>query len=291
MKSGFVAIVGKPNVGKSTILNAIIGSKISIVTSKNQTTRNSIQGIYNDDDSQIIFIDTPGIHKPRSVLGEMMDKASYSSIRDCDIALFIVDASKKFDEGDQYLFDHLNFDCKLIVVFNKIDETNIELISELKKKYQERYNPINIIETSAIEKFGLDDLIKSIKNNLEEGPQYYDVNTVTNMDLAFRIQEIIREKMLVLLKEEVPHSTTVICTDIVKDSNPLEIYCKIIVEKESQKSIVIGSKGKMIKKIGIRARHDIEDMIGRHIDLKLLVQVVENWRNSNKFLNKTWFRE
>ena len=291
MKSGFVAIVGKPNVGKSTILNAIIGSKISIVTSKNQTTRNSIQGIYNDDDSQIIFIDTPGIHKPRSVLGEMMDKASYSSIRDCDIALFIVDASKKFDEGDQYLFDHLNFDCKLIVVFNKIDETNIELINELKKKYQERYNPINIIETSAIEKFGLDDLIKSIKNNLEEGPQYYDVNTVTNMDLAFRIQEIIREKMLVLLKEEVPHSTTVICTDIVKDSNPLEIYCKIIVEKESQKSIVIGSKGKMIKKIGIRARHDIEDMMGRHIDLKLLVQVVENWRNSNKFLNKTWFRE
>ena len=291
MKSGFVAIVGKPNVGKSTILNAIIGSKISIVTSKNQTTRNSIQGIYNDDDSQIIFIDTPGIHKPRSVLGEMMDKASYSSIRDCDIALFIVDASKKFDEGDQYLFDHLNFDCKLIVVFNKIDETNIELISELKKKYQERYNPINIIETSAIEKFGLDDLIKSIKNNLEEGPQYYDVNTVTNMDLTFRIQEIIREKMLVLLKEEVPHSTTVICTDIVKDSNPLEIYCKIIVEKESQKSIVIGSKGKMIKKIGIRARHDIEDMMGRHIDLKLLVQVVENWRNSNKFLNKTWFRE
>lgn len=291
MKSGFVAIVGKPNVGKSTILNAIIGSKISIVTSKNQTTRNSIQGIYNDDDSQIIFIDTPGIHKPRSVLGEMMDKASYSSIRDCDIALFIVDARKKFDEGDQYLFDHLNFDCKLIVVFNKIDETNIELISELKKKYQERYNPINIIETSAIEKFGLDDLIKSIKNNLEEGPQYYDVNTVTNMDLAFRIQEIIREKMLVLLKEEVPHSTTVICTDIVKDSNPLEIYCKIIVEKESQKSIVIGSKGKMIKKIGIRARHDIEDMMGRHIDLKLLVQVVENWRNSNKFLNKTWFRE
>ena len=291
MKSGFVAIVGKPNVGKSTILNAIIGSKISIVTSKNQTTRNSIQGIYNDDDSQIIFIDTPGIHKPRSVLGEMMDKASYSSIRDCDIALFIVDASKKFDEGDQYLFDHLNFDCKLIVVFNKIDETNIELISELKKKYQERYNPINIIETSAIEKFGLDDLIKSIKNNLEEGPQYYDVNTVTNMDLAFRIQEIIREKMLVLLKEEVPHSTTVICTDIVKDSNPLEIYCKIIVEKESQKSIVIGSKGKMIKKIGIRARHDIEDSMGRHIDLKLLVQVVENWRNSNKFLNKTWFRE
>ena len=291
MKSGFVAIVGKPNVGKSTILNAIIGSKISIVTSKNQTTRNSIQGIYNDDDSQIIFIDTPGIHKPRSVLGEMMDKASYSSIRDCDIALFIVDASKKFDEGDQYLFDHLNFDCKLIVVFNKIDETNIELISELKKKYQERYNPINIIETSAIEKFGLDDLIKSIKNYLEEGAQYYDVNTVTNMDLAFRIQEIIREKMLVLLKEEVPHSTTVICTDIVKDSNPLEIYCKIIVEKESQKSIVIGSKGKMIKKIGIRARHDIEDMMGRHIDLKLLVQVVENWRNSNKFLNKTWFRE
>ena len=291
MKSGFVAIVGKPNVGKSTILNAIIGSKISIVTSKNQTTRNSIQGIYNDDDSQIVFIDTPGIHKPRSVLGEMMDKASYSSIRDCDIALFIVDASKKFDEGDQYLFDHLNFDCKLIVVFNKIDETNIELITELKQKYKDRYNPINIIETSAIEEFGLNDLINAIKENLDDGPQYYDVHTTTNMDLAFRIQEIIREKMLVLLKEEVPHSTTVICTDIIKDTNPLEIYCKIIVEKESQKSIVIGAQGKMIKKIGIRARHDIEYLMGRHIDLKLFVQVVENWRNSNKFLAKTWFRE
>lgn len=291
MKSGFVAIVGKPNVGKSTILNALIGSKISIVTPKNQTTRNSIQGIYNDNDSQIVFIDTPGIHKPRSVLGEMMDKASYSSIRDCDIALFIVDASKKFDEGDQYLFDHLNFDSRLIIVFNKIDETNIELITDLKERYIKRYNPIKVIETSAIEKFGLDDLIKGIKENLDEGPQYYDVNTITNMDLAFRIQEIIREKMLILLKEEVPHSTTVVCTDIVKDSNPLEIYCKIIVEKDSQKAIVIGSKGKMIKKIGIRARHDIENIMGRHVDLKLLVQVVENWRNSNKFLVNNWFRE
>ena len=239
MKSGFVAIVGKPNVGKSTILNAIIGSKISIVTSKNQTTRNSIQGIYNDDDSQIIFIDTPGIHKPRSVLGEMMDKASYSSIRDCDIALFIVDASKKFDEGDQYLFDHLNFDCKLIVVFNKIDETNIELISELKKKYQERYNPINIIETSAIEKFGLDDLIKSIKNNLEEGPQYYDVNTVTNMDLAFRIQEIIREKMLVLLKEEVPHSVACIVDEISEDKYSIRVIASLIVDRENLKKILM----------------------------------------------------
>lgn len=284
MKSGFVSLVGRSNVGKSTILNAIIGKKISIVTPKKQTTRNSIQGIYNDNDSQIIFIDTPGIHKPINELGVKMDKASYSSIRDCDVAVLVVDASRPFGEGDQFLFDHLKFDCKLVIAFNKIDLTNIELVSALKEKYKEHYHPLAIVELSAIEKFGIEVLIKIIKENLDEGPQYYDLETITNMDIKFRIQEIIREKMLLLLKEEVPHSVAVICSDIVNDVTPIEVYAKIIVERDSQKGIVIGAKGKMIKRIGTLARKDIEQLIGRHINLQLMVQVVDNWRNSSRFL-------
>ena len=284
MRSGFVTLVGRSNVGKSTILNAIIGTKISIVTPKKQTTRNSIQGIYNDEDSQIVFIDTPGIHKPINELGERMDKASYSAIRDCDLAVLVVDAGRQFGEGDQFLFDHLKFDCKLIIVFNKIDLTNINLITSLKEKYQNHYHPLCIVEMSAIEKFGIDDLIKKIKENLDEGPQYYDLETITNVDIKFRVQEIIREKMLYLLQEEVPHSIAVQCTDILSDENPMEVYAKIIVERDSQKGIVIGAKGKMIKRIGIESRKDIEKLIGRHINLNLNVQVVENWRNSSRFL-------
>ena len=289
MKSGFVCLVGRSNVGKSTILNRIIGKKISIVSPKSQTTRNSIQGIYNDDESQIVFIDTPGIHKPKNTLGETMDKVSYSSIRDCDLAIFVVDASKQFNEGDQYLFDHLKFDCKVIVVLNKIDETNVELINDLKERYSKQYNPLEIIQTCAFDGFGIKDLIEAIKRNLDEGPQYYDVTTTTNRDLAFRIQEIIREKMLNLLREEVPHSSTVICEKIDEEEYPMTIYAKIIVEKDSQKGIVIGARGSMIRKIGTYARQDIETMIGKHINLQLNVQVVENWRNSSRFLVRNGF--
>ncbi|MBP5694744.1 MAG: GTPase Era [Bacilli bacterium] len=284
MKSGFVALVGRSNVGKSTILNKIIGKKISIVTPKSQTTRNSIQGIYNSKNSQIIFVDTPGIHKPKNELGIKMDKQSYSSIRDCDLALFVVDASKEFNDGDEYLFEHLKFDCPLMIIFNKIDETNISLITDLKNRYIDQYNPIEIIETCGLDGFGIDNLIKKIEDHLEEGPQYYDLETTTDKDLSFRVQEIIREKMLLLLKEEVPHSSTVRCESINTEEFPVNIFAKIIVEKESQKGIVIGSKGKMIKRIGTLARQDIEKMIGKHVNLQLVVQVVENWRNSSRFL-------
>ena len=284
MKSGFVALVGRSNVGKSTILNKIIGKKISIVTPKSQTTRNSIQGIYNSKNSQIIFVDTPGIHKPKSELGIKMDKQSYSSIRDCDLALFVVDASKEFNDGDEYLFEHLKFDCPLMIIFNKIDETNISLITDLKNRYIDQYNPIEIIETCGLDGFGIDNLIKKIEDHLEEGPQYYDLETTTDKDLSFRVQEIIREKMLSLLKEEVPHSSTVRCESINTEEFPVNIFAKIIVEQESQKGIVIGSKGKMIKRIGTLARQDIEKMIGKHVNLQLVVQVVENWRNSSRFL-------
>lgn len=290
MKSGFVSIIGKPNVGKSTLLNKIIGSKISIVTPKCQTTRNSIQGIYNDEDSQIIFIDTPGIHKPFNELGKALDKVSYSSIRDSDISLLVVDTSKNYSEDDAFLTDHIKFDNKLIVVFNKIDQTNIELITKIKEKYKEIYPNCEFIEICALDGFNVDGLIKLIKENLPEGPQYYDTTLVTDRDLSFRIQEIIREKILLLLKEEVPHGVLVIVEEIQKEDGRPNIYAKIIVEKESHKGILLGKNGSMIKKIGTYSRQDIEKMIGKHVNLELVVNVVSDWRNSSRFLIKAGYK-
>lgn len=290
MKSGFVSLIGRPNVGKSTLINAIVGSKISIVTPKSQTTRDEIQGVYNDDDSQIVFIDTPGIHKPKNELGEVLDKRAYRTIRDCEVAVFIVDASKEFGDGDQYLFDHLKFDCELIIVFNKIDLTNINLINDLKNKYHTQFPEAELVEISALTNFNIDYLIEKIKSKLDEGPQYYDVDQITNKDFKFRVQEIIREKALMLLKEEVPHGIAVLCADVDTTKKELDIFAKIIVERESQKSIVIGKKGSMIKKIGTRSRQEIEKMSLKHIRLELTVQVVENWRNSSSFLVKVGYR-
>lgn len=291
MKSGFVALIGRPNVGKSTILNAIIGSKISIVTPKSQTTRDNIRGIYNDEDSQIIFVDTPGIHKPHSELGVTLDKRAYATIRDCDLAVFIVDASKKFDDGDAYLFDHLKFDCPVIIVFNKIDLTNILLITELKEKYRTKFKDSDFIEVSAIENFNLDDLIKNIKSKLDEGPQYYEVNSISDRDLKFNIQEIVREKCLFLLDEEVPHGVAIICDEIKGSGSNLNINCKIICEKESQKGIIIGSKGLMIKRIGIKARKDIEELTKKHVNLDIVVRVEKDWKNSIKYLSKLGYKD
>jgi len=291
MKSGFVSLVGRPNVGKSTILNAIIGDKISIVTSKSQTTRDNIQGIYNDNDSQIIFVDTPGIHKPQSDLGIAMDKKAYSSIRDCDVCVFVVDSSKPFDDGDQYLFDHMKIDAPIIICFNKIDLTNITLISSLKAKYKEHFENADIIEISAMEKFNLNDLVALIKSKLLEGPQYYDVNIVTDKDMKFRIQEIIREKCLKFLSKEVPHGVCVICDDIKVSGREIHADCRIICEKESQKGIIIGSSGRMIKKIGSTAREDLELMTKKHVILDIVVRVVENWRNSSKYLVSFGYKE
>lgn len=284
MKSGFVALVGKPNVGKSTILNEILGDKISIVTNKSQTTRDNIQGIYNDDESQIIFIDTPGIHKPHNNLGIALDKMAYSSIRNCDLAVFVVDSSKDFNDGDQFLFDHLKFDCPVIIAFNKIDLTNIELINKLKLKYKEHFSDAKIIELSAIKGFNIKDLIQLIKDNLPEGPQYYDVNVITDKDFKWEVKEIIREKCLKFLSDEVPHGIAVICDDIKNLSKNITIECRIICEKESQKGIIIGSKGRMIKKIGTTAREDIEKITKKHVILNIVVRVVEDWRNSSNYL-------
>ena len=288
MKVGYVSIVGKPNVGKSSLLNDIFSRKVSIVTKKAQTTRNAISNIYNDEDSQIIFIDTPGIHNFNASINRFMNKASYNSIRGADVTVLMFDASHKFDKQDEFIFEHLEIDSKLILVLNKIDETNIGLITELKNKLAKIYSgkEYKLIEMSAIRKFNVDELLLAIKECLPEGPMLYDPNDDESEEkIKFQISEIIREKILLLLKEEVPHS---IFIDVksVDFNDDLSIIAKIIVEKDSQKGILIGKNGAMIKQIGINSRKELEKEFKVHVQLQLTVSVAKNWRNDEKFLKK-----
>ena len=285
MKSGFVAILGRPNVGKSTIINNIVNRKVSIVTDKSQTTRNNIIGIYNGDHCQIVFLDTPGIHKPRQQLGQEMNNMAYSAAHDVDVAILVVDASKPFGSGDQFIVDHLDIHhVPLIIVFNKIDLARLDKSELLKQTYRELFPKATIIETVAKEKFNIDTLINRVVELLPEGPEYYPSEIVTDKDEVFHIKEIIREKVLKILSEEVPHSVAIYIDNIEWDENPLKILASIIVEKDSQKGIVIGAQGKRIKEIGSRARTDIERLLGKHIYLELQVRVDKDWRNEPKAL-------
>ena len=291
MKSGFVAILGRPNVGKSTILNGVINKKVSIVTDKSQTTRNQIKGIYNSPDLQIIFIDTPGIHKPHAKLGEEMNVMAYSAAHDVDVNILVVDASRPFGEGDEYLLEHLDIkNAPLIIVLNKIDEARIYEVQALKDKYHELLPDADIIETVAKDKFNLDLLIKTVESHLEEGPEYYSVDTYTDKDDVFQIKEIIREKVLKTLREEVPHSIAIYVNNIDYESNPMHILATIIVEKDSQKGIVIGKNGQRIKFIGQKAREDIERLLKKHVFLELFVKVKDDWRNNDDLLEQYGYK-
>ena len=291
MKSGFVAILGRPNVGKSTILNGVINKKVSIVTDKSQTTRNQIKGIYNTEDLQIIFIDTPGIHKPHAKLGEEMNVMAYSAAHDVDVNILVVDASRPFGEGDEYLLEHLDIkNAPLIIVLNKIDEARIYEVQALKDKYHELLPNADIIETVAKDKFNLDLLIKTVEKYLEEGPEYYPVDSYTDKDEVFQIKEIIREKVLKTLREEVPHSIAIYVNNIDYESNPMHILATIIVEKDSQKGIVIGKNGQRIKFIGQKAREDIERLLKKHVFLELFVKVKDDWRNNDNLLEQYGYK-
>ncbi len=291
MKSGFVAILGRPNVGKSTLLNAIINQKVSIVTDKSQTTRNNIRGIYNSEDAQIIFLDTPGIHKPRQKLGIEMNSMAYSAAHEVDVAILVVDASKPFGVGDNYLLEHLDIhDDKLIILFNKIDLARIDKVEALKAEYRKTFNKALFIDTVASEGFNVDEVIKAVISLLEEGPRYYPVDAVTDKDEIFQIKEIIREKVLKTLKDEVPHSIAVYMEDIAWEESPIHIRATLIVEKDSQKGIVIGANGKRIKYIGSLARKDIERLLHKHVYLELFVKVQEDWRNDNSSLEEYGYK-
>ena len=285
MKSGFVAILGHPNVGKSTILNGLINRKISIVTDKSQTTRNVIKGIYRDEDSQVIFIDTPGIHKPHFKLGEEMNAMAYSSAHESDVNILVVDAGRPFFEGDEFLLSHLDINnAPLIVVFNKIDTARITEVEKLKAIYREKLPESHFIDTVASERFNLEELIALVKKLLPEGPEYYPGEDITDKDEVFQIKEIIREKILKTLRDEVPHSIAIYVNNIAWEENPMNIHATIIVEKDSQKGIVIGAGGKRIKEIGFKARRDIEKLLNKHVFLELFVKVQSDWRNSDDLL-------
>ena len=280
MKSGFVAILGRPNVGKSTIINNIVNQNISIVTEKAQTTRNNIIGIYNSADAQIVFLDTPGIHKPKQQLGQEMNNMAYSAAHDVEVAILVVDASKPFGSGDQFIVDHLDIHkVPLIIVFNKIDLARLDKTEDLKDLYRELFPDAIFIDTVAKERFNIDELIKTVIKLLPEGPGYYPTEMVTDKDEIFQIKEIIREKILKQLREEVPHCIAVYMDQILWEKNPIQIYASIIVEKDSQKGIVIGAGGRMIKEIGSKARVDIERLLKKHVYLELQVKVVDDWRN------------
>ena len=285
MKSGFVAILGHPNVGKSTLLNGIINRKISIVTDKSQTTRNVIKGIYRGQNSQIIFIDTPGVHKPFAKLGEEMNAMAYSSAHDADVNILVVDASRPFGEGDEFLLNHLDIkNVPLIIVFNKIDQARIDKVEKLKAVYREKLPESHFIDTVASEKFNLDLVIKEVEKLLPEGPEYYPGEEITDKDEVFQIKEVIREKILNILSDEVPHSIAIYVDNIDYEAKPIHVVASIIVDKESHKGIVIGKGGQRIKKIGQTARSNIERILGKHVFLELFVKVQPDWRNDDALL-------
>lgn len=294
-KSGFVALIGRPNVGKSTFMNHIIEHKVSIISSKPQTTRNNIQGIYTTDNEQIIFIDTPGIHKPKHELGEIMNKESLSTIKDVDVVIYIVEAISDFGSGDEFVLNELNkTKAPCILVFNKMDLVKDKprlMASAL--KFQEKKDFKDVFYISALTGENTEKLLSSIISSLEEGPMYYPKDQITDHPEDFIIREIIREKVLILTKEEIPHSVAVVLEEKSFDEdnpNLVNIRCVIYVERQSQKKIIIGKNGEMMKKIGTLARKDIKMLLGVKVYLELWVKVEDNWRNKERLLKEFGYR-
>ena len=292
MKSGFVGIIGRPNVGKSTLINSIVGKKVAITTSKPQTTRNIIQGIYNDDDTQIVFVDTPGIHKPNTKLGQTLNKQAYYSMEDTDILLFLVDITEDLGKGDMFVIDKLKtIDKPVILVLNKVDRIPKEKIFEKILEYKDLYNFADIVPLSALKNDNVGELIKVVKQYLTDEFQYYGKDDITNKSLEFLMAEIVREKVMNLTEQEVPHSITCLTTTVEVGKTSYTIYIDIIVDRESLKKIVIGKQGRMIKEIGIRARKDIEELLNKRVYLELRVKTVKDWRDKEKYLNEYGFND
>lgn len=285
MKAGFVSIVGRPNVGKSTLLNTLIGRKIAITSDKAQTTRNNIMGIYHDNDSQIIFMDTPGIHKPKNNLGKALNSKAYYTINDVDIVVLIVDITESFGPGDKFVIDKLkNIDKPVILVLNKIDKVNKEVILKKINQYKDLYDFSEIVPLSVIRKEEVDILVKVLKKYLTDDIKYYDDDYITDKSNEFFISEYVREKILRYTNDEVPHSITCVTENIKVGRDATEVDVLIIVEKESIKKIIVGHQGEMIKRIGIESRKDIEKLLGRKVYLNLFVKTVPKWRDKDKYL-------
>ena len=292
MKSGFVSIIGRPNVGKSTLLNTIVGEKIAITSDKPQTTRNLIQGIYNDAETQIVFVDTPGIHKPINKLGNKMNAQSYYSMDDVDVILLIMDASSSLGTGDKFVIDKLSYTLKpVILVLNKIDKiSNEELLIKI-TEYKDIYDFAEIVPISALKKDNVNRLVDVTKKYLTDNVKYFMDDEVTSSSDEFRICEAVRESILNLTNDEVPYSVTCVMNNIEKKENIIDIYIDVIVDRDNLKKIIIGKKGVKLKEIGIKARGEIEKILGKQVYLELYVKTLKKWRDKEKYLKDLGFNE
>lgn len=292
MKSGFVSIIGRPNVGKSTLLNAILDFKVAIVSDVSGTTRNIIEGIYNDSDSQIIFMDTPGIHKPQNKLGKILNKESYSLTKEVDAILFVVDAKKGLGRGDEFILETLKKTASpVILVLNKIDGLKNEEIMYRINEYKDLYPFSDIVPISALKHDNITRLIKVIKTYLTGTTRYFDTDMVTNSSMNFLASELVREKLLHVTTEEIPHSITCLTTKYEEKSDIINISVDIIVDRDSLKKIIIGRGGERLKEVGTLARRDLEVLTGKKVYLELYVKAIKNWKEKTSLLTELGFNE
>lgn len=278
MKSGFVSIVGRPNVGKSTLLNKLLNQKIAITSDKVGTTRNMIYGVYNEDDTQIVFVDTPGINKATSKLGEVLNKTAYSSF-DNDLVLFLVDIASGFGPNDNKILNRLKEDNKdVILVLTKVDKIKKDKLYDEITKLKDLYNFLDIVPISSIKGINTTELIEVIKKYLKDDVKYFDDDVITNVSEKFLVGEIIREKVLNLTREEVPHAVTCVVENMEFKKDKCYINACIVVDRDNLKGIIIGKNGQMLKKVGTMAREEIEVLLGKKVYLELFVKVIDNWR-------------
>lgn len=291
-KSGFVAVVGRPNVGKSTLINALIGDKIVIVSDKAQTTRNRIICVYTDQEKQIVFMDTPGIHKPKHKLGEFMVTAAVDSLKEVEAVLFLVAANEKRGPGDNFIIEQLEkVKVPVYLCVNKIDTLTKEALLKVIVSYQDAYPFAGVIPISALEKENLDVLLKELTSTLPEGPQYFPEDMITDQPERLLISDMIREKILLTTRDEVPHSIAVEVEEMkTRDDGTTYIRATIFVERDSQKGIIIGNKGAMLKQLGAQSRLDIQRLLGTKVYLDLWVKVKKDWRNKSGMLSELGYK-
>ncbi len=286
-KSGFVAIIGRPNVGKSTLMNQLIGQKIAIMSNKPQTTRNRIQTILTTDEGQVIFLDTPGIHVPKSKLGKYMNDTAVSTLNEIDLIMWLIEPDKKIGRGDQHILEILEaVKTPVMLVINKIDTIEKMEILEIINAYKDSYEFDDIIPVSAMKGENVDALMKGIFSHLEEGPQFFPEDMITDQPERQLCAELIREKALQLMQQEIPHGIAVVI-DQMKDregQNIMDIDATIVCEKDSHKGMIIGKQGAMLKKIGSQARRDMETLLGVKVNLQLWVKIKKDWRDSDYLL-------
>lgn len=294
-KSGFVTLVGRPNVGKSTLMNRIIGQKIAITSNKPQTTRNRIQTVYHDDRGQIVFLDTPGIHKAKNKLGEFMVNAAESTFKEVDLVLWLVEATTYIGQGERHIAQELKkSSAPVILVMNKIDKVRKDELLECMNAYKDILDFAEMVPVSAQNGENVDDLIETMFSYLEEGPQFYDEDTITDQPVRQIVAELIREKALRLLQDEIPHGIAV-SIDSMKERPGKNLFydidATIVCERDSHKGIIIGKQGAMLKRIGTAARKEIEDSLEAKVNLKLWVKVKKDWRDSDFLLKNFGFKE